>query len=143
MASFSFKYPTVPASESLMLDDLSELLERLKLDGGMKHKIMLVVSEAFTNAYLHGNREDPAASIKIGLTVNETEITVDISDEGKVREGLKNIENKRPAAPWGENGRGVDLMKHYADKVLFERGEKGGLKVITTFLRVKKNEVKI
>jgi len=126
-----------------MLDDLSALLERLELGREMKHKIMLVVSEAFTNAYLHGNRENPETKIKIGLTVNETEITVDISDEGKEREGLKNIENKKPAALFGENGRGIDLMRHYADKVRFERGTKGGLKVITTFFRENINEVKI
>jgi anti-sigma regulatory factor (Ser/Thr protein kinase) len=143
MESYSLKYPSIAASESLMLDDISDLLERLGLDREMKHKIMLVVSEAFTNAYLHGNRENPAMEIKIDLTVKESEITVDISDEGKEREGLKNILNKKPAAPLGENGRGVDLMRHYADKIRFERGIKGGLKVITTFFRENKNEVKI
>ena len=126
-----------------MLDDLSDLLEQLGLSRELKHKIMLVVSEAFTNAYLHGNRQDPDMDIKICLTVNETEISVDISDEGKEREGLKNIENKKPAAVFGENGRGVDLMRHYADTVRFERGEKGGLKVLTTFVREIKNEINI
>ncbi|MBN1211740.1 MAG: ATP-binding protein [candidate division Zixibacteria bacterium] len=143
MERYSLKYPSIPASEDLMLDDLDTLLDRLKLGREMKHKIMLVVSEAYTNAYLHGNQENPATTIKIDLTVNETEITVDISDEGKEREGLVNIENKKPAALFGENGRGIDLMKHYADLVRFERGAKGGLKVITVFFRLNKNEVKI
>lgn len=143
MERYSFKYLSVAASESRMLDEIASLLERLGLDKQMKHKVMLVVSEAFTNAYLHGNRENPEATIKIDLTLNETEITVDISDEGKEREGLKNILNKKPATLLGENGRGIDLIRHYADLVRFERGEKGGLRVVTTFFRENKDEVKI
>jgi serine/threonine-protein kinase RsbW len=142
MERYSFNYLSVAASESRMLDEIADLLERLELGRKLRHKVMLVISEAFNNAYLHGNRENPEATIKIDLTVNETEITVDISDEGKEREGLKNILNKQPATPFGENGRGIDLIRHYADSVRFERGEKGGLKVVTTFFRENKDEEK-
>jgi len=137
MTSQEFTYPSTPRSVDTMLDDLTAVLNREAVERGLIRRMLLAVSEAFTNALIHGNGLDPHKLIKVRLAVNETDVVADISDTGKG--GLNDIENKKPATPESESGRGIDLIKHFASSTSFTEGTDGGLQVTLTFLRSNKH----
>ena len=81
--------------------------------------ILVAVTEAVNNAIMHGNQSDPSKNVKVAYEVDGDRIVFTISDEGK---GFDYYNLPDPTAP--ENlekptGRGVFLMKHLADQVIF------------------------
>lgn len=139
MAEYDLTYRSVPESEAFMENDLSRLLEKHEVDPEAGYRITLAVSEAFTNALIHGNRRDPEKHIKIHLEINEIAISADIVDEG--RGGLGEIKDRKPPELLGEHGRGIDLIEHYGDSVAFTELDTGGLKVSVAVKRRHKQGV--
>ena len=131
MAEYKLAYPAKLSSEDIMLDEVSAILRQHKVSDNQFHRILVSISEAFCNAYLHGNKKDPNTLINIYLSVNETQFSVDIIDQGSG--GLAGISNKKPTGPTSENGRGVDIIRHYSDQLEFSETSQGGLKVSMTF----------
>ena len=132
MASYAFTYPNIPEAEGPMYEHVREVLVSNQVADEDIQRCMVIVSESFTNAYLHGNKREPAKHILINLTINNTWITADIVDEGTEGsvEAMKTISSMNGLPePGAENGRGIALIKHYADDVSFSRVQSGGLKV--------------
>ena len=136
MPSLEYNYPSLIESEEKMLDDVIEFLAVHEIDRDLQDRFLLAVSEAFTNALIHGNKYNPRKLIKVTLTVNEDFINADIADEG--RGGVESIKGRRPSSSFSEGGRGVDLIEHCAHDVKFSETENGGLRVSLRFDRFKK-----
>ena len=122
-----------------MLDQLEEVLARHEVDISVTRGISLAVSEAFTNALLHGNKADPGKEVILSLEVNESEVTADIIDQGSG--GEERIRGKQPAKPMDEGGRGIDLIRHYAASLKIREHANGGLQVTIVFSRQSKQRV--
>jgi anti-sigma regulatory factor (Ser/Thr protein kinase) len=135
MPQYTLTYPSVGSSEEKMLDDVQTILKQNKIERELQDGFLLVVSEAFTNAVVHGNERNPQKSVKLLLDINNETLTADIIDEG--HGGLKKIKQRRPPSMLSENGRGIDLMKHYAREVSFTETPEGGLRVSIRFDRKK------
>ena len=110
-----------------MLDDLDQILADNGVEPRTAQSFRLAVSEAFTNALIHGNRKDSSKTVKIGLKLNEHEIVADIIDEGQG--GLGRVSNRDPIELLAETGRGIDLIKHFATVAEFREDDAGGLVV--------------
>lgn len=94
--------------------------------------IMISVTECVSNAIIHGNKENPQKQVILILEFYDDQIKFIIEDEG---EGYDYHHLKDPTAP--ENlektgGRGVFLMKHLCDELLFE--ENGSKTTLTFYL---------
>mgnify|MGYP003497800086 FL=1 len=81
--------------------------------------ILVAVTEAVNNAIQHGNKYNPNLKVKISYEVENDTISFAITDQGK---GFDYYNLPDPTAP--ENlekptGRGVFLMKHLADQIIF------------------------
>ena len=81
--------------------------------------ILVAVTEAVNNAIQHGNKYNPNLKVKISYEVENDTISFVITDQGK---GFDYYNLPDPTAP--ENlekptGRGVFLMKHLADQIIF------------------------
>ena len=135
MPSYLFQYPSTGGAHDRALDDLFRSLTECGIGGDLKHAISVSVSEAFTNAVVHGNRANSAKLVILRLEVNDRQITADIVDQGMG--GLKRIESRRPSRELDEGGRGVDLIRHYADSCQFKETDDGGLQVTICFLKSK------
>lgn len=135
MPAYEFTYPSVAASEEKMLDDLLAVLQTNVVPKSLLNQFTLAISEAFTNALVHGNEYDPNKVIKLVLDINGNCLTADIIDEGQG--GLAKIKRRKPSTMLSEGGRGVDLMKYYASVVRFTETEGGGLKVSLRFEQIK------
>ncbi|TNE68415.1 ATP-binding protein [bacterium] len=85
--------------------------------------IMLAVTEATTNAIIHGNEFDPSKSVQLTCISNDDEITFQVKDEGSGFDphNLPNPVEEDNLLKSG--GRGVYLIRHYAKSVAFN--EKG------------------
>jgi len=134
MNIFKFMYSSNPDSEGKMYDDVSDLLIEWDIPHKLRNHILLAVSEAFTNALIHGNKADPAKKIQLFISIKNNEITADIVDEGC---GLPNdFENRKDVSLWNEGGRGLKIMESITGKIKFgKNAETGGLQVTMTFDR--------
>lgn len=99
---------------------LNKLQKELEFDDEFYARLMLAVSEAATNAIVHGNKLDQSKNATVAAYLDDNKLTFVTTDEGQ---GFKPDELPDPVAEenlFNTSGRGVFLMKEYADEVLFE-----------------------
>ena len=83
--------------------------------------ILVSVTEAVTNAIIHGNKSDPNKIVEIESNFNDNILTISVSDEGDGFDftnlpdptSVENIEKI--------NGRGIFLIKNLSDKIDFSK----------------------
>lgn len=98
-------------------DILDILQQKLGFDDEFYARLMLTVSEAVTNAIVHGNKLDPKKMVGVEVQKENDLLTFLISDEG---DGFNPDNVKDPLLEenlLNTSGRGVFLMKEYADEV--------------------------
>ncbi len=110
---------------------VKELTEWADLDDDDYNRIMLTLSEAVNNAIMHGNNEDPDKNAYINVTLGDDRtMLINVRDEG---DGFDPEDIPNPLKEenlLNEGGRGIYLMRQYADKVQFTDG---GREIIMTF----------
>ena len=97
--------------------------------------MLVAVTEAVNNAIQHGNKYDPKKMVNVTYEIDHDRISFVISDEGT---GFDYYNLPDPTSP--ENlekltGRGVFLMKHLADQIIFS--EEG--KVVELYFNMNNN----
>ena len=109
---------------------LNQLQQALGFDDDFYARLMLSVSEAATNAIVHGNKLDLSKKVMIQAKANTAILTFTITDEGN------GFDPEDIANPVDEenllntSGRGVFLMREYTDEIEFQDD---GRKLILTF----------
>jgi len=128
MSTFeTFEYLTKSRPFQQVFDDVNRLLDKENVSREERYPFVLAVSEALTNAIIHGNKNDSQKKVKVSIMVNEKLLSADITDEGQG--GLERIRHRKPSTPKDEGGRGIDLIEHYATSVGYVQTPSGGLKV--------------
>jgi len=122
-----FEYISNEKSYHQVVDDVNRVLDKEDVSRQERYPFVLAVSEALTNAIIHGNKNNPDKKVKVSITVNEKLMSADIIDEGQG--GLDGIRQRKAATPKDEGGRGIDLIEHYATLVGYVQIPAGGLKV--------------
>jgi serine/threonine-protein kinase RsbW len=82
--------------------------------------VLIAVTEAFNNAIIHGHKLDSSKNVDVAVLVSPKELCFAVKDEGPGFD-FENVAD--PTAPENiekENGRGIYLMRHLADRVEFE-----------------------
>lgn len=85
------------------------------------YKIVLLISEAVTNAMKHGNRFDDGKLVRLEIVIREDRVIVCVQDEGQ---GFDPEAIENPLSDDNllrESGRGLFLMKRMADVVTYDR----------------------
>lgn len=81
--------------------------------------ILIAITEAVNNAMVHGNKLDPGKQIRVTCQALDNEVKFVVEDEG---DGFDFDNLPDPTDPKNinkPNGRGVFLMRHLADEVVF------------------------
>ncbi|HQL22865.1 MAG TPA: ATP-binding protein, partial [candidate division Zixibacteria bacterium] len=117
MATHRFAYPSVVESEERFLNDLAQVAQRERLEEDVRRAMMLTLSEAFTNALVHGNRLDPAKTVWVEVRVDEATVSAEVADEGNC--GLAELAARPQTGQLDDHGRGIGLMEHFAAEVVF------------------------
>ena len=111
------------ASEAHSINIIEKAIDDLKSEFDIHEdsygNILVAVTEAVNNAIQHGNRNNPDKTVDITYEVDGDRVIFVVKDQG---EGFDYYNLPDPTAP--ENlekptGRGVFLMKHLADQVIF------------------------
>ncbi len=126
----SSRYPNIELAEAL----LGFVCRKRGLSGETEHWIGMALREALANAIKHGNRQDPAKRVLLGLGGDSRTLAIEVGDEGS---GFAPDDVADPLAPENQmktSGRGIFYMRTFMDEVAFSRGETGG-----TLLTLKKN----
>jgi len=99
---------------------LNDLQQTLGFDDDFYARLMLTVSEAATNAVVHGNDLDIDKKAIIIAEVTDSLLTIITTDEGEgfdPEDVPSPLEEENILIP---SGRGVFLMKEYADEVEYQ-----------------------
>jgi serine/threonine-protein kinase RsbW len=134
--SRKFEYASTDKAFQQVVDEVNLILDRFEMSREERQPFVLAISEAFTNAVIHGNRKNPEKRVILSITVNEKQMSADIVDEGQG--GLDRIRQRKPSKPFDEGGRGIDLIEHYATSVGYVQTPAGGLKVEIRIARKEK-----
>lgn len=111
------------------IDRLTEFVNRIsneaKLNHEKEHQIMLVLSEAVTNAILHGNKRDPEKTVELTAKITSGTITLTVADQGAGFDYNKVPDPRKQENLLKTGGRGVWLIREFADRVAyFDNGSK-------------------
>ncbi len=125
-------YYSNPESEDLMFGDVKAFLRNVPVNDKLLHNILLAISEAFTNALIHGNKWESSKTIEVILAIKDREFLADIIDEGTCN--LSFLEGRPAPDPMAEGGRGMSLIENCCESASFGKDENtGGLKVSLRF----------
>jgi serine/threonine-protein kinase RsbW len=111
-------------------DYLNELQEWADFSDEDYARIMLTLSEAATNAIVHGNKENPNKKVTIRCKLVDKKLVISVKDEGAGFDPSNIPDPLKEENLLNVGGRGVYLIKEYADELRFEEN---GTKLIMAF----------
>ena len=95
------------------------------LDSARMPGLMLAMTEGTTNAIIHGNKKDPEKLVHITAVITDTTLTFHITDEGRGFEPNDVPDPTEPENLLKDSGRGLYLMRIYADELKYNITDKG------------------
>ncbi len=102
-------------------EKLDKIVESLNLQK-QNFELKLIMSEAITNAFIHGNNSNKSKPIFVKWELDDEFVNITVKDSGKKLGDLvinKDVEEDILS----ESGRGLNIISLYADEVKF--GESG------------------
>ena len=110
---------SIPIVETL----IDDVCRKIGVHEDVYGNVLIAVTEAVNNAILHGNKESSTLLVDVGVYDEKASFMFEVKDKG---DGFDHVNLPDPTAPENiekENGRGIYLMRHLADEVLYN--EKG------------------
>lgn len=98
---------------------VNNLQEEFSFSDEQYSRILLPLSEAVSNAIVHGNNQDPEKKVIIASRYNNDSLIISVSDEGPGFDASSLPDPLKEENLLNEGGRGVYLIKEYADKVSY------------------------
>lgn len=119
MKSINIQIPSLTDNIRIIESFIDNAKEKFHLNDDIYGNIMISVTESVNNAIKHGNLNDGSKNVSISLFLNDSQIRFKVKDQGT---GFDYEHLPDPTMP--ENiekpgGRGIFLMKHLADEVIF------------------------
>jgi len=103
----------------------------LGLDQEKINGLLLAVTEATTNAIIHGNKNNKLKLVRIFVYVDGGTVTIKIKDEGKGFDPSIVPDPTDPANLLKDSGRGLYLMRVYMDGLTYNQTPEGTETILT------------
>ncbi|MFQ5752447.1 MAG: ATP-binding protein [bacterium] len=101
---------------------VSELMDFVTAKTGIdENALPTVLSEAVTNAMVHGNKSDPDKKVFAEAWITPEKLIFKISDEGKGFDYRKLPDPTKSENLKKTHGRGLYLVRNFMDNVFFRR----------------------
>jgi serine/threonine-protein kinase RsbW len=113
--SFSSKVENINLVEKL----IDDICAKYAVNEDNYGNILIAITEAVNNAIHHGNKSNPLAEVKVNFSIDDTELTFTVEDEGA---GFDYDSLPDPTDPKNiekPHGRGVFLMRNLSDDITF------------------------
>ena len=101
-------------------------LDREKING-----LLLAVTEATTNAIIHGNKNNNLKMVRINVFVERSTMTIKIKDEGQGFDPSIVPDPTDPENLLKDSGRGLYLMRVYMDGLSYNQTPEGTETILT------------
>jgi len=122
---YTKKFTSDPDNLVEVEEFITEVANEFYLDEEIKNNLSLSLSEAASNAMVHGNKLDPKKYVDIKITVSDDKIKVVIKDEGN---GFDPSSVPDPTAPENllkDSGRGIHIMKTFLKNMRYNFTDSG------------------
>jgi serine/threonine-protein kinase RsbW len=97
----------------------------LGLDEDKINGLLLSVTEATTNAIIHGNKGDKSKIVTINVSANEHLLTIIVRDQGGGFDPSRVPDPTHPDNLLKDSGRGLYLMRVYMDELFYNHTPSG------------------
>ncbi|WP_082233937.1 anti-sigma F factor [Halobacillus massiliensis] len=113
------EFSSISQNESLARLAVASFISPLNPSMDELTDIKTVVSEAVTNAIIHGYEENPEEKVILECSINDDQIEIIIKDNGV---GIEDIEEAREPLytskpDWERSGMGFTIMENFMDQV--------------------------
>ncbi len=103
-----------------VVDETEAFVGKLILDDEFAYKVVLLVSEAVTNAIEHGNALDKSKKVTLDLKVNNKRVQITVEDEGEGFDPAAIQDPTNDENLFMDGGRGIFFIQEMADDVSYE-----------------------
>ena len=106
---------SLPIVETL----IDDVCKKMGVHEDVYGNVLIAVTEAVNNAIMHGNQNTSTLLVDVGVYDETESFLFQIKDKG---DGFDYMNLPDPTSPENiekENGRGIYLMRHLADEVVF------------------------
>ena len=110
----------------------AQFVKRAGMNDDAAYGVDMAVSDAVTNAVLHGNRQDEAKEVKVRLKSSQDVIEISVRDQGKGFDLERVPDPTDPQNLLKTNGRGILFMRTFMDEVEWSHHPEGGTVVRMT-----------
>jgi serine/threonine-protein kinase RsbW len=117
--TFTMEIISQPESINLVEKLIDEIKTEFSIHEECYGNMLVAVTEAVNNAIQHGNKYDPAKKVQVAYEIEPDQIAFTISDQGHGFDYLNLPDPTDPENLEKPAGRGVFLMKHLADQIIF------------------------
>jgi anti-sigma regulatory factor (Ser/Thr protein kinase) len=126
MSRYFFSFPTETPSLEASTGIFGSLIKAMNFDDKTKNHLNIIVSELFTNAFIHGNEGDPQKRIDVEILQIADDLRIRIWDEGEKLdfEEFQRVCDKIPEQ-YSEGGRGIAIVQKLSENVRMFRDESG------------------
>jgi serine/threonine-protein kinase RsbW len=111
------------ASQPESINLVEKLIDEIKTEHNIHEEcygnMLVAVTEAVNNAMQHGNKFDPDKKVNINYEIDPDQVSFVITDEGPGFDYMNLPDPTDPENIEKTSGRGVFLMKHLADQIIF------------------------
>jgi serine/threonine-protein kinase RsbW len=113
------KLTSKPGNVSKVEKFVDQLVNKYKIGPDKQCNILISLTEAVTNAIIHGNRKDEDKVVQVRHRRQKDCLSVRVSDEGNGFDFKKLPDPTSPEHILEEGGRGVFLMHQLADDIRY------------------------
>ena len=117
-------FPSKIENISIAENMIDEISNEHNLSSEIYGNVLVAIIEAVNNAILHGNKLDPKKNVFLSYKIENNMLIFTIKDQGT---GFNYDEIPDPTSPENiekPHGRGIFLMKHLADEIIFLKNGK-------------------
>lgn len=116
-------------SDPALLPELEEYVVNVAVANNINdekiNNLALAFSEAASNAFHHGNKNDHSKKVTIVITIEDSLFKVSIKDEGKGFVLDKVPDPTKPENILKDSGRGIHIMKSFLDDIQYNFSSEG------------------
>jgi serine/threonine-protein kinase RsbW len=122
MNTISIQIPSIIENIRIIESFIDNAKDRFQLSEDLYGNIMIAVTEAVNNAIKHGNASNRQKNVWLSLFLENSTLRFVVKDEGNGFDYHNLPDPTQPENLEKPSGRGIFLMKHLADEVLFREG---------------------
>ncbi len=113
------------------------LAQESRMDPDKIPGFLLSVTEAITNAIIHGNKKDSAKIVTLNAFLEENKLVLHIKDQGAGFDPSKIPDPTEPENLLKDSGRGLYLMRYHAESLAYNITPEGTETILTLILNNK------